>query len=384
MTFSTSATQLTIWHQKEAARDWLVELCKVYEQKTGVKINVGYLPTGELKTSLVRSVIDGDAPDMAWVPSDFIGDYQKLEFSVIPPELITATSATNHLQTVTYDNQHYGIPLTGGNHLLLYYNKKYVEKPATSWEELVNQADQLKAKGVKPIGWKYSESYWFVAFIPPFGGFPVENNLLTLNTPSMQETLTFYRDMTTSPLQVDASCDYDCSFARFNNGEFAYTINGDWAYTDIAKALGEDFGVALLPSLNGKPIQSMYATMSLVFPNQSLSGEKRKALIDFANYMQSFEIQQRLFSEISSFPVHEQVVAALENSADPALKVFLTQMQKSKGAPPTPAMSAAWIGIRKGFDLYMSGHASPEEATALMQRVGEHELKKSQKQSAIK
>jgi hypothetical protein len=46
--------------------------------------------------------------------------------------------------------------------------------------------------------------------------------------------------------------------------------------------------------------------------------------------------------------------------------------------PSTPAMSATWAGLRKGFDYYHSNDVSETQATIIMQRVSERQLSKLQ------
>ncbi|TCI05461.1 extracellular solute-binding protein [Corallincola luteus] len=374
--FSSQAVELMLWHQKEEAKLWLPNVAKEYEEKTGVKINVAFLPTGELKTTLVRSVIDGTAPAMALVPSDFIGDRGKLQLSTVDASLLSSAQTSESLATVMFDENYYGVPLQGGNHLLLFYNKKFVQQPAATWQQLITQAKALREINVQPIGWKYGEMYWFCAFIPPFGGFPVADNRVTLDTQAVRDALTFYRNLSREGL-IDPNCDYDCSFDRFKNGEFAYAINGDWAFKETASALGDDFGITLLPTINGKPIQPMYGTLSLVYPGYSLNSPAAEAIKGFSSYLQSPEMQQRYYDDLGALPVNEQIVAKIKSSASPEMQILLKQLELARGAPPTPAMSAAWLGMRKGFALFIDGHGSAEEATALMQRFSEHELQKN-------
>ncbi|MBD1389320.1 extracellular solute-binding protein [Neiella sp. HB171785] len=375
---SAAASELLFWHQKEEARAWFPQIAKQYEAATGVRIKVSYLPTGELKTNLMRAVFDGNSPHAAMVPADFIGDHRRLGLRPLADNVFAAGMPPAALQLATYDGNRYGVPLLGGNHLMLFYNKKFVEAPATSWAELVAQRSQVERKGSQLIGWKYAEMYWFVSFMSAFGAFPVDDNAITLDTPETRQALSFYKQIADDGL-VDSSCGYGCSYDDFKNGKYAYAINGDWAFKDVSTSLGDDFGVALLPTINGRPMVPMFSGMVLIFPNQDLAGETGKRLTDFAHYLQSQNIQQRFYDDIGSLPVHPQVVDRIQQTATANMQALLEQLQHAKAAPPTPAMAAAWIGMRKGFELYMSGHGSLEKATQLMQRFSEHELKKATK-----
>ncbi|GGA87453.1 hypothetical protein GCM10011369_31900 [Neiella marina] len=377
---SSAASELLFWHQKEEARAWFPQVAQQYEAATGVRVKVSFLPTGELKTNLMRAVFDGNSPNVALVPADFIGDYRRLGLTPLGDDVFAEGMPPPALNLATYDGSRYGVPLLGGNHLMLFYNKKFIDKPATTWRDLVAQRDMVESKGVKLIGWKFGEMYWFASFLPAFGAFPVNDNQITLNTPETQRALTFYKQIADDGL-VDSSCGYDCSFEDFKTGKFAYVINGDWAFKDMSNSLAKDFGVTLLPSIDGRPMKPMFSGMVLIFPNQDFDGETGKRLTDFAQYLQSQTMQQRFYDELGALPVHPTVVEHIQQSATDNMKALLEQLKQAKAAPPTPAMAAAWIGMRKGFELYMSGHGTVEQATQLMQRFSEHELKKAQSAS---
>lgn len=372
------ATELRLWHQKEEGRVWLPQLAKQYEQQTGTRVRVSFMPTGELRAALLRGAIENNSPDIAIVPADFIGDHQRLKLVPLTQEWFSASVSGSLMPTVTLEQLRYGVPLLSGNHLMLFYNKQFVESPAATWQELQQQAGPLRAKGIEPIGWKYGEMYWFTAFLTAFGGFPVNDNQITLDTVPMRETLAFYKHMADSGL-VDAKCDYDCTFDDFKNGKYAYTINGDWAFHDMSEALGDDFGVAVLPSINGAPMQPAYSGMAMIFPAHKGTQNASKLVLEFAHFMQSKQVQSALYHDLGLLPVHREVISRIMNEASGNVRASLRQLDNGRSLPPSPALTASWLGMRKGFELYMSGHGSAEQASQLMQRFAEHELDKKMK-----
>lgn len=88
---------------------------------------------------------------------------------------------------------------------------------------------------------------------------------LTLDTPEMAAALTFYWQQAERGL-VHPSCNYQCMTKGFHNNEFGYIIDGVWAYSDHQSVLGENLGIALLPSVNGKPLKPYFSSHALAFP----------------------------------------------------------------------------------------------------------------------
>lgn len=369
------ANELRLWHQKEEGRDWLPKLAEQYEQQTGVKVKVSFMPTGELRAALIRGAIENNTPDLAIVPSDFIGDHRRLKLAPLGDEWFSGHASDSHLPTVTLEQQRYGVPLLSGNHLMLFYNKQFVDSPVTSWQQLEQQAPKLRAKGVEPIAWKYEEMYWFTSFLTAFGGFPVDGEKVSLDTPAMRQALRFYKEVVDSGL-ADAECDYDCTFEDFKDGKYAYAINGDWAFHDMELSLGDDFGVALLPSINGMPMRPAYSGMALIFPAHNDVDDASDEVLKFAHFLQSKQVQSALFQELGLLPVHQEVVAHIMSNASGNVKALVQQLENGRSLPPSPALTASWLGMRKGFELYMSGHGSDEQASKLMQRFAMHELEK--------
>ncbi|MBW8191469.1 extracellular solute-binding protein [Neiella marina] len=378
MVATSVAAELRLWHQKEEGREWLPKLAEQYEAATGVKVHVSFRPTGELRASLLRGVIEGNTPHVAIVPSDFIGDYHRLQLTPLGDQWFGSRITPSAMPLVTLAGNHYGIPILGGNHLMLFYNKRYVKQPATSWQELAVQAKELRSQGIEPIAWKYEEMYWFTAFATAFGAFPVSDNQINLDTPEMRAGLEFYKRIADKGL-VDPKCDYKCAFDDFNSGQYAYVINGDWAYGEMAEALGDNFGVSVLPSIAGNSMMPAYSGMALIFPADSTNGPDADALMDFVHFIQSKQVQLGFFQELSLLPVHQQVIEQIMATADDNQKASLAQLKQGWAVPPTPALTASWLGMSKGFQLYISGHGTVEQATNMMQRFAEHELKKSNK-----
>ncbi len=191
------------------------------------------------------------------------------------------------------------MPVSVGNHLLLYFNKQHVVSPVTQWQQLFELSKKQPIK--RPvIGWNYKELFWFINFVPMFGEMPINERGLNLDSKAMNKAIKFYRELSRQGI-IDKNCNYSCSIQRFKNGEFFYTINGDWAYRDLKNTLGDDLGVSALPSYQSAPMKSFYSAIAMIFPKGHQS-EKQKAINQaIANALLSDSAQTILFERLCSF-----------------------------------------------------------------------------------
>ena len=366
----SDAREIILWHKEATAKEFIHSLCAAFSKERQVRVKAEYIPVNHIKQALIKRALRGRLPDIVLVPSDFVGLFSLISLSEVPASFNNPNIGENAYATVRVGGKIYGAPVLGGNHIMMYYNKKKVKTPATTWAELFAQKAELEQQGIKTIGWSYNDIYWFVGFMGAFGGWPMEGEKITLNTEAMQKALTFYKSLADKGL-VPRDCDSHCSTERFFAGEFAYALNGDWAYLETEHALGEDFGVAVIPSIGTRPVTPMYSTHALIFPGNSLQGPKKEILEQFVKTMQSEPVQRRWYTAFKRLPVHEKVLDEFKRQADPNQRQLLRQLESARAMPSEPGMCYAWEGIRKGFYRFMAGSLDAEQASSLMQNISE-------------
>ena len=365
------AKQITIWHQKEKATTFIQEILKPLEQQFGAEFSIHYIATNDLKAALITSAVNGKPPDLVLIPSDFFGDYRNFSLMAVPEKLKSSLSIDEDAwRQSKIDNNYFGVPLYIGNHMLLYYNKTIIEEPAHSWQQLVAQTSSL-SPAQQLIGLNYKELFWFVHLASAFDAYPVTEGRLSLNTEEFTHALTFYRNLSRSGM-ISPNCDYSCSSKRFIGGEFAYALNGDWAYREIKQAMGEELGIAPLPRIKGTRIKSYFSTLNLAFPGyteQAVLSPLEMAIID-----RFFDQQNQIimFEQLGLLPTTQRTRALLNVSED--YKQVLDTLGQAIPLPSSRAMTAAWAGMRKGLDYFLAHDISPQRASEIMQTVAEREL----------
>jgi len=368
---------ISMLYHRESAEPLLQEGLKQFELESGYKVNLVFVNVNDLKQILIKGSFNNSLPDVVLAPSDFVSLAPIIKLSKLPSSLLSPDLAANALSSMQYQGDYYGAPVISGNHLMLFYNKKYVQHPAENWAELKAQAPERRAQGIDPIGWNYQEMYWFSSFATTFGGAPLTDGNPSLNSKPYTDALVFYKELADTGL-IKPTCSYDCAQKDFQEELFAYAINGDWALADFERHLGDDLGISVIPAIGDKPFRPLFSTVGLMFPGNSLQGEKAKPLAALTLFLQSRRFQDTLFEKQRFLPVNQLSFKQVEAAADSNIKMLLKQLAQAVPMQPDPIMANAWIGMRKGFERYMAGISSAEEATEYMQRFTERDYQKSQ------
>ena len=350
-------------------------MLKELEGKFEVRFAISYISTNDLKSALITSAMNNRQPDLVLIPSDFFGEHRSFRLTPISERLKSELPIDERAWTQSrVDGNYYGIPMYIGNHLLMFYNKSIVQTPAKTWQQLKAQSVQL-SHGQRLIGWNYRELFWFIHIISAFDAYPVSQSGVTLNTAEFARALAFYGDLSRNGT-ISADCNYTCSSQRFIDGEFAYALNGDWAYTELKAGLGSKLGIAPLLSIDGKQIKSYYSTINLVFPGrqkaQQLSTLERAVL----KTLLTEQNQMIMFEKLGLLPTTRRVREKIDLSVDPEYKEVINTLEGAIPLPSSKAMTAAWAGMRKGLDYYLSNDVSAQRTCSLMQKVAQRELRR--------
>ena len=163
---------VSMWAEWSAAEQQDFEAAlQPFESETGITVN--YVSKGStIDTPLEAAVKGGSPPDVAAVPDP--GTLRSLAqqgaikpiSSVIGSEVNNYGSAWNQLASV--NGKLYGIWFKGANKNTIWYNPAEfaaagISSPPTTWEDLIKDANQLKAAGIVPfslctdIGWPVAD-----------------------------------------------------------------------------------------------------------------------------------------------------------------------------------------------------------------------------------
>ena len=376
-------TKISFWEQDSAeAGKEMDKWITIFEKKNpDFKIVRQHYENEELRSKFLRSSVTGDGADIVYGPNDLAGVFNTA--GVIKPvdELIDASRFNDTaLGTVKLAGKTWGVPLSEGNHLMLFYNKDLVKTAPTSFDELIT----IAKKHTKPEQNAYglamfqSEPFWFAPIMGGFNAWPLNTSgkdvKVSIDTPETVKALQFLVDLKDKHKVIPADCDYDCAKSMFLGKKAAFHINGDWEVNAMREAFGDKLGIAPIP----KVPTGEYATPLLggryLFVNKAIEKKKLDAVKKFIDFVTSKQVQLRMASKLDRIPVTKEAKSSPQMAKVKDLEPLIAAAEHARPSPSEVEMRAAWDGLRIMVQRAMSGKEPVAKAVKTGQKAAEEAL----------
>jgi len=369
MLFSASAIakieegKLVIWINGDKGYNGLAEVGKKFEQDTGIKVTVEHPDKMEEKYPQVAAT--GDGPDIIFWAHDRFGGYAQ---SGLLAEVSPDKSFQDKLFPFTWDAVRFNGKLIGYpvsvESLSLIYNKDLLPNPPKSWEEMAAVDKQLRAKGKSAIMFNLQEPYFTwpllaaggaYAFKKSDSGYDVKDT--GVDNAGAKAGMQFLVDQVKAKT-LNADTDYSIAEAAFNKGQTAMTINGPWAWSNIDKS-GINYGVTLLPTLNGKPSKTFVGVLSAGINAASPNKELAKEFLE--NYLLT---DAGLDAVNKDKPLGAVTLKSFQQTLEKDERIAATMNNARSGdiMPNIPQMAAFWYAMRTATLNALSGRQSVDAA----------------------
>ncbi|MEU6387789.1 extracellular solute-binding protein [Streptomyces sp. NPDC046939] len=255
------------------------QLIADFNKKSDVKAVLDTIPGADYQAKLQTIISSKQAPDVFFnwgggsikpfvdagllLPlDDFIAKDPKLKSNFLPSVFNSAT----------VDGKPYGIPMRGTQPVLLFHNKKVLDKagvtPPKTWDELLTAVKKLKAEGVTPIalggGDQWPTLMWFEYLYDRIAGPGLFDKALkgdksAWESADSKKALSMIREL------VDTGAfgtNYDSvkftdqgSPTLLATGKAGFELMGSWEYSTQQEAHPEfakkDFGYTAFPTVPG-------------------------------------------------------------------------------------------------------------------------------------
>lgn len=355
--------QLTIWISADKGYNGLAEVGKKFETDTGVKVLVEH--PGKLEELYQQVASTGDGPDIIIFAHDRFGGYAQagLLAEIQPSAEFKAKISDIGWAATKYNGKQIAYPIAIES-LSLIYNKDLVPTPPKTWEEIENIDKDLKTKGKSAIMWNLAEPYftWPVissqgayAFKATSTGYDVKD--IGVNNEAAQKGLQFVVDLAKKKV-INADMDYSVSEASFNKGNTAMMISGPWAWSNVEKN-GINYGVAVLPTLNGKASKPFVGVLSAAVNSASPNQDLAKEFLE--NHLLTDEGIETINKDAPLGAVAlKSYQAKLAN--DPRIAVTMENAKNGEIMPNAPQMSRFWYAEKAAIMSAVSGRQSVKAA----------------------
>jgi arabinogalactan oligomer/maltooligosaccharide transport system substrate-binding protein len=257
------------------------------------------------------------------------------------PESVDAATVTVKSEGQS-EEQTYAMPFTD-NTFFLYYNKaKLSEADVATIDGILAKCDATHQFGY-PMndGW-YSSAFYFgkelgyeVEYDEAFG----ETKITTDFGNEIGEAVTEAIWQLVMNPKVKADSDDSKAVAGFQDGSMIAAVSGIWNKNAIQEALGDNFGVAKLPTytLDGEQVQLTAFAGYKLFGVSNYSPNKAEALA-FAEFFTNKENQLKHFDVRGYNPTNIEAAADAKILNDPCVKAIqgtLEHCKPQKNVPTT-------------------------------------------------
>ena len=367
-----TARTLEIWHSQDLNPQVMQQIGEQFNQQQD-DIKVSFLPADVLMLS-PSTLNKMRLPAAIMLPSDKLA-VEGFNFKPLNKSWLSESLAPEFAASVSFDGRVKGVPVVGGNQLMMYYNKRLIKQPAQSWQQLVEQQKEVQAQGAQLMAFMCDSPFFLLPFLHAFDGGYYVDGKVKLDTPQNLTAMDWYQNMWKQGI-FTTSCDHTLASEGFASGKLAYWLSTDSMYHSMGARLGEDLGMTTLPSINGKPMGGYFSTVSLAFPNQKFSEKQLAGLRKLAEFLQTFEVQKTLFQELRVMPVHERIMLSADLYPSKDFVNSYLQLKKNKPMPSHISLQVVWKEVANELRYFMRGAMTPEKFLSRTQRNIDRELKR--------
>ena len=371
--FSSSISVINIWHQMlYENRKLLREVCDQYEKNNpGIKINLTYRETEELRSSYQAAAMGGSGPELIYGPSDQVGPFSAMEI-IQPLDNLLSEQFFNqfvHNAIVQSDKKIWMIGDVVGNHLMLIYNKDLISHPPKNTDELIKIGKKMTIDTdldgkIDQYGlvWNFTEPFFYVPWLGGFGEWLLtDDDIPNLDTDGNIKGFKFIKSLRDEHKIIPKECDYEIANAMFKTGRAAMIINGDWSWGDYNGVV--NFDIARIPKVSetGQWPSPLVSTKGYSI-NINTKGNKLNQTINLLKYLTSAEVQLYFTKILNTQP---SSIAAL-NMPEVKNNIILNKSSKiievGRQMPIIPEMRAIWDSLRDQYQALLGGMVTPEIA----------------------
>lgn len=308
---------ITVWSpQEDQDTGWLAQQCDAFNEahpNWDITFEYGVCPEGEAKANVTQDV--ESAADVYMYANDNITDLvannalSELGGSYL--ETVQSTNSEAIVDSVTVDGAVYGFPFTTNTWYMYYDTSVFTEDDIKSLDTMLE-----KGKVSFPL-----TNSWYIA------SFYVANGCTLFGDDQMDEEagIDFGGDKATAVTEYLVNLNANANFvldadgaglSGLEDGTVNAIFTGSWDAGNVKKALGDNMGVAALPTvtIDGKECQmKAFAGSKAIGVNPNT--ENPQVAMSLAAYLTSADAQQAHYAARNVVPCNTELLATIKDDA---------------------------------------------------------------------
>jgi multiple sugar transport system substrate-binding protein len=360
---------LTWWDYFNEANQRAVEdrIARYTKANPNVTIERTYQPFPDLKQKLLQGATAGELPDIVVIDNP---DHQSFAALGVLADISDRVEQWGEQdsyfegpwQSTLYKDRNFGLP-DNSNCLTLWTNTKLLEQAGVEvpadWDELREAAMQLtrgKTKGFAACAFKSEEgTFQWLPFLWAAGG-----DIDTLDSDGGRAALQLWVDLVSEGAMSRGIVNWDqqAVLKQFQNERAAMMVNGPWQIPVIKDESPDlEWEVATLPKQQQGASVLGGENLAITASSQNID-----AAWEFLKWSQSPENLIRYNTIAGKIPSRKDAAQSEHWTSDPALKVFVEQLEVAKPrayGPKYPEISAA---LQEMLQAAITGDKTVDEA----------------------
>ncbi|WP_165976904.1 ABC transporter substrate-binding protein [Arthrobacter nitrophenolicus] len=352
----------------EQQKQWQSEIAEKFKAETGAEVKFEtFASANDELTRIQTSVVSGQGPDVYGLGTTFTPTaYATNAFVKLSDEDWDKVGGKDRFNQATLgisgpdEENQVGIPFVS-RPFVMAYNKDLlaaagIEKPATSWDELAEQAKKMTKDGTYGIATGYKDNFdpWkFIWAMSVQAGNPlVDGDTFKMDDPAVKKAYETYFGWLTEDKVVDpASVGWSNSnaVAAFASGKAGYlmmTTSSSIPTLEKSEVAGK-YEYALMPTIapgeteskSEDDAASILSGDNLVVADYSKQKDLAFAYIKLVTSKEEQLNYQKIFGDL---PANAEALASL---SDPKLKPLAEAAEKSQATPFTGAWGDMQLGL---------------------------------------
>ena len=358
---------LLIWVGGDKAYNGIRTVGKRFTKDIGIEVKVE-IPEN-ITDRFQQAAASGGGPDILFWAHDRYGEWAKSGLLAIVTPSQKLKSAINPIgwEAMSYQGGIYGYPISM-EAVSLIYNKDILPVPPKSYEEMFPLSQKLSQayppkdkskvhKGITTIMWDQVQPYFTMPMLAADGGYVFKESMAGYDvkkTGVNNKGAKAGAKMLTSMIENDVTprgVDYGVMEAAFNNEEVAMMVSGPWAWANLEKS-GVNYGVAPLPTINGKPAKAFIGVWGAALNNASKNKDISKEFLE--NYLLSVQGLKTLNADVPLGAVANKAYMK-ELEQDPRIAATYKSVTQGLIMPNVPEMGKFWAAMESALRNITTG-----------------------------
>lgn len=333
-----TGAKITLWGSGDDQK-MLKEMAAAFEKlhaDKNYKVTVNVQDEDKAQAAILKDI--DAAADVFDVPHDQLGALVEANAcypNTVFAEEVKANDDANAVQASTYKDTLYGYPRSVQS-IFLFYNKSVLSQDDVKTME--GMLKKAKAAG-KQVGWDMGNNYntapfYFANGVKLFGDKGLDVNGSTFNSPEALAVAKYISTLKSRGLKNINDGDV---VKLLKDGSVVAQATGSWKAQEYKKALGDNYAVAKLPTINidgtDKQIVS-FAGYTLYLVNAHT--KYPQASMQLAEYLTNEENQIKAFKDRGVVPAN---LKAQSDSSVTSDETVAAQLEQAKTSIPMPSLT---------------------------------------------